>query len=70
MTDLARDFYPKVVERYEEALSETGGKSMFGIWDLLCINIPSGGDEAVSTKFHLDWKNLAYGLCMIAAIGE
>ena len=68
VSSLVRVWFPKVYDRYVLALAATNGRSLFGIFDLFCINLPSS-HKNVKSIFHSDWKNLAMGVCVVVAYG-
>lgn len=69
------DGFPRIVSRYKEChnniLATYGIKPMYGLFYNFCLNgsIP-GVVDRVYCEPHVDWKNIAIGVCLIFVYGE
>ncbi|KAE9393022.1 hypothetical protein BT96DRAFT_999823 [Gymnopus androsaceus JB14] len=66
--------FPAIAERYKESIkymNDTYGiEAKFGLFFNFCLNSPRNGVKRVFCKPHVDWKNVAFGVCMIFIYGH
>ncbi|GAA5860722.1 hypothetical protein JCM5353_003011 [Sporobolomyces roseus] len=60
--------FPRIAARYKAAGSKSPLPSLFGLFPMLCINVPSSG--GVDCNLHVDYKNPAGGICAVIPFGE
>ncbi|KAF9025383.1 hypothetical protein BDP27DRAFT_1351787 [Rhodocollybia butyracea] len=71
---ILKQHFPAIAERYTSALNymkkEHGIEAQFGLFFNFCLNAAREGTKRVFCKPHVDWKNLAFGVCMIFVYGH
>lgn len=71
--EILKAHFPAIAKRYQDSINlmkeEYGIKAMFGLFFNFCLNAPREGARRVFCKPHVDWKNVAFGVCMIYVYG-
>ncbi|THU84826.1 hypothetical protein K435DRAFT_806393 [Dendrothele bispora CBS 962.96] len=71
---LLRAHFPQVAKRYQDCATKLeemyGIKPLFGLFWNFCVNVPRAGIRRVHCKPHIDYKNIALGVCMIFVFGH
>jgi hypothetical protein len=64
--------FPLLAERYKNCAKALGITPAFGYFFNFCLNAPRPhrGIRRVHCKPHVDWKNLAIGICIIFVYGQ
>ena len=72
--NMLRSHFPVIAERYQASIdymkANYGIEAKFGLFFNFCLNAPRPGVRRVFCRPHVDWKNIAFGLCMIFVYGE
>ncbi|KAJ3925918.1 MAG: hypothetical protein NXY57DRAFT_1043707, partial [Lentinula lateritia] len=72
--EILKAHFPAIAKRYQDSINlmkeEYGIKAMFGLFFNFCLNAPREGARRVFCKPHVDWKNVAFGVCMIYVYGH
>lgn len=63
----AREF-PLIAARYKQCAQALGIKALYGYFYNFCVNHP-GSKPRVHCGPHVDWKNLAVGICVLFVYG-
>ncbi|KAJ3927749.1 MAG: hypothetical protein NXY57DRAFT_1042181 [Lentinula lateritia] len=65
--------FPAIAQRYQDSVdymkAKFGIHAMFGLFFNFCLNSPRKGIPRVFCQPHVDWKNTAFGVCMIFVFG-
>lgn len=69
------DSFPEIVARYKQCHkaieSQHGVAPMYGLFYNFCLNGAwPGKTDRVYCEPHVDWKNIAIGVCLIFVYGE
>jgi hypothetical protein len=66
--------FPKIAKRFETCREALGidKKEVYGYFFNFCLNAarPGVGIKRVHCRPHVDWKNLAIGICVLFIYGE
>lgn len=62
--------FPLIARRYRECANKLGIKALFGLFFNFCINAPLDPAERIHCAPHVDWKNLAMGICVVFVYGK
>lgn len=66
--------FPAIAQRYQDTIDymkkEHNVNAQFGLFFNFCLNAARNGVKRVFCKPHVDWKNLAFGVCMIFVYGK
>ncbi|KAJ4465135.1 hypothetical protein C8R41DRAFT_738925, partial [Lentinula lateritia] len=61
--------FPAIAQCYQDSVdymkAKFGIHAMFGLFFNFCLNSPRKGIPRVFCRPHVDWKNTAFGVCMI-----
>jgi hypothetical protein len=74
MNQLFKNQFPEIVKRFEKCRKTLGLEQTqtYGYFFNFCLNAarPGVGLKRVHCRPHVDWKNLAIGICVIFIYGE
>jgi len=72
MNQVFEQEFPAIALRYKACADTLGIKPLFGYFFNFCLNAPRPrfGIRRVHCKPHVDWKNLAIGICVIFIYGK
>jgi hypothetical protein len=72
MNQVFEQEFPAIARRYKTCAEALGIKPLFGYFFNFCLNAPRPllGILRVHCKPHVDWKNLAIGICVIFIYGK
>jgi hypothetical protein len=64
--------FPQLAERYRQCAQRLGIQPLYGLFFNFCLNAPRlyKGIKRVHCLPHVDWKNLAIGICVVFVYGE
>lgn len=68
MNKIFEQEFPLVASRYKRCAQELGIKALYGHFFNFCLNHP-GSASRVHCSPHVDWKNLAIGICVLFVYG-
>ncbi|KAJ3860035.1 hypothetical protein EV359DRAFT_85743 [Lentinula novae-zelandiae] len=72
--EILKAHFPAIAKRYQDSINymrlKYGIEAMFGLFFNFCLNAPRKGVKRVFCKPHVDWKNIAFGVCMIYVYGH
>ncbi|KAJ4466684.1 hypothetical protein C8J55DRAFT_565673 [Lentinula edodes] len=72
--EILKAHFPAIAKRYQDSIDymrlKYGIEAMFGLFFNFCLNAPRKGVKRVFCKPHVDWKNVAFGVCMIYVYGH
>ncbi|KAJ3806980.1 hypothetical protein F5876DRAFT_80145 [Lentinula aff. lateritia] len=72
--EILKVHFPAIAKRYQDSINymrlKYGIEAMFGLFFNFCLNAPRKGVKRVFCKPHVDWKNVAFGVCMIYVYGH
>ncbi|KAJ3860187.1 hypothetical protein EV359DRAFT_49625, partial [Lentinula novae-zelandiae] len=72
--NILRVRFPAIAQRYQDSVdymkAKFGIEAMFGLFFNFCLNSAREGVPRVFCRPHVDWKNTAFGVCMIFIFGH
>jgi hypothetical protein len=72
MNEVFEQEFPLLAKRYRNCAKALGISPAFGYFFNFCLNAPRPhrGIRRVHCKPHVDWKNLAIGICVVFIYGR
>lgn len=70
MNKFFQDHFKSISKRYKRCAKTLGIKPHFGYFFNFCINAALDSTNRIHCAPHVDWKNLAVGICVVFVYGE